>query len=818
MKLTKPSIDAPMVDWALWWAGRGWLVFPVWQPIDGDLCGCGKLHTNNDSGKHPISKCAPSGFKDGTTDAEVIRSWWGQYPSANIASTLPAGQIAIDIDGPLDEGVEFPPTWTHTTGKGEHRIYDNNIEHPLSQSQGEGRIWTNVDTRVSGVGYIVLPPSMHKSGTRYLIGSESPVIEFPTSMAINATKPKRKTASKPSGDTDIIKLLTIDRGDASLGDDAMAKVAGYYARFIPDKDTWFATISAINMSLASPLDELAMNKKKNIFDKHHDSIKESIAKAEDDAARGWLYEMGETGYSTPIDTKGSVEYVPFSDFRVSCKGIIIADDAVTYVVDFFRDGELIREGEKLHASTLSSTAQLRTWLMNRGMNLHANNADKRSHPGTRLAALMRSQNPPVMISRDYYGWCDEVSAFIIDEGQVTAEGLQPFSNVYPMDALKTGSPVRYLWEADLNQARDWLSRVLDLQPARESAKIGAWAMMLLLRGQWEGILPGLSIDAFAGTGKTTYFKLFGKLIGSTNEGESQTLPSARDQLSGNNSGFIWLDDVEIDARMQALLRQAVTQQKMKKMAVDGASGAWTTEEKPLRGSVVISGEGSELARQKAVRDRFITVNFEVNPTADAEKLKREHIERASGVILQEVLKCAPMLAELESLREGVTSRDKQGQTTLRIGARILDAVLGTGSKWTEEIDAWFNGEAVADDQGNASENILHVFPRIWLGNSEPKTPGIGEIINPIWFNESDRCFYINTARCDAAWKAHRDARMQVLTSQSGMVKELKACKAEGVKVRTRTDNQGENKLVSYLKLPMNYSKMILDALDHVEED
>ncbi len=815
MKLTKPAIDAPMVDWALWWGGRGWRVFPCWWPVDGDLCGCGKLHTNNDSGKHPISKCAPEGFKNGSTDPDIIRRWWTQYPQANIGSTPLAGQIVIDIDGPLDEGVEFPETWTHKTGKGEHRIYVDNIEHPLPQSQG--KLWTNVDTRVSGVGYIILPPSMHKSGTRYLIGSESPVIEFPGDMAKDACKPKRKTSPNKTN-AEVVKILTIARDDASLGDDAMAKVAGYLARYIPDKDHWFATLTAINMSLASPLDETAMNKKKNIFDKHQESIKASIDKAQDDASRGWLYEMGETGYSTPIDVKGTIEFVPFSDFRVQCRGIIVADDAVTYIVDFYRDGELIREGEKLHASTLSSTAQLRTWLMNRGMNLHANNADKRSHPGTRIAALMRSQNPPVMLSRDHFGWCEEVEAFLIDEGQVTAEGLQPFTTVYPEDSLKLTSPVRFLWEADLEQARDWFKRVLDLQPAREAAKIGAWAMMLLLRGQWEGILPGLSVDAFAGTGKTTFFKLFSKLIGYTNEGETLTTPSARDQLSGNNSGFIWLDDVEIDARMQALLRQAVTQQKMKKKAVDVASGSWSTEEAPLRGSVVISGEGSELARQKAIRDRFITVKFEVHPSVDAEKLKREHIERGSGVILQEVLKHRHMLAELESLREGVTSRDKQAQTTLRIVARILDAVLGTGAKWTMEIDSWFNGEAVTEDQGNASENILHVFPRIWMDKLEPKSPGIGEIVNPIWFNENDRCFYINTAKCDAAWKTHRNARMQVLTSQNGMVKELKACGAETIKVRTRADSQGGSKLASFMKLPVKYSKMVLDAIDHVEDE
>lgn len=811
MKLTKPSVDAPMVDWALYWAGRGWLVFPVWWPIDGDQCGCGKLHTNNDSGKHPISDCAPNGFKDGTTDSAVIRRWWDEFPLANIGSTPQANQVVIDIDGPLDEGVEFPETWTHKTGKGQHLVYAQNIECPLPQSQG--KLWTNVDTRVSGSGYIVLPPSLHKSGTRYQIERESPVIEFPTQMAKDAVKPKRSVAPKSSND-EVIRLLTIARDDPSLGDDSMAKVAGYLARYLPDKEHWFATLTAINMSLVSPLDDTAMNKKRNIWDKHQESIREAIDKAASDEARGWLFEVGDVGYSTQIDVKGSLEFVPFSDFRVQCRGIVKSPDSETYIVDFFKEGELYLEAAKLSASILVNPAKLREWLANHGMLLYPHQKDVRSNPGIRLMALMKSQNPAQLVSRDYFGWSDEVKAFIIPDGQVTADGLSPLTTVYPEDRIRELSPVRYLWEVELDQARDWFKRVLSLQPDRESAKIGSWAMMLLLRGQWTGILPGLSVDAFAGTGKTTFFQLFGKLIGSTNEGERLTLPSARDQLAGNESGYVWFDDSKLDDGLQELVRQTITQQKIKKKGGDNYK---STEEYQLRGSVIISGEGSEIGRQKAIRDRFIPVNFVVNPTADAEKLKRENIERASGVILQEVLKHAHMLAELESLREDINTRDKQAQTTLRIGARILDAVLDTGSKYTQEIDAWFNGDAVTEDQGNASENILHVFPRIWMDRGEPKTPGIGEIANPLWYNEVEKCFYINTAKCDVAWKTHRDSRMQTLTSQQGMTRELQACGAKTVKVRTRTDAQQVNKLISFMKLPERYSKMILNAIDYIEE-
>src|SRR5690349_17822835 len=117
-----------MVDWALWWASRGWPVFPVWQPVNGLECGCGQTH--KDSGKHPIIS---DGFKGGSADPAQIREWWQRWPNANIGSTPPAGMVVIDIDGELDAGVEFPETETHSTGKGIHKVYVNNLQRPLEQ-------------------------------------------------------------------------------------------------------------------------------------------------------------------------------------------------------------------------------------------------------------------------------------------------------------------------------------------------------------------------------------------------------------------------------------------------------------------------------------------------------------------------------------------------------------------------------------------------------------------------------------------------------------------------------------------------------------
>ena len=71
---------------ALQYAAIGWHVFPCWPVVERDnvrACGCGNTDCKS-PGKHPISKLAPKGQNDATTDAAKIESWWRAMPGANI--------------------------------------------------------------------------------------------------------------------------------------------------------------------------------------------------------------------------------------------------------------------------------------------------------------------------------------------------------------------------------------------------------------------------------------------------------------------------------------------------------------------------------------------------------------------------------------------------------------------------------------------------------------------------------------------------------------------------------------------------------------
>src|SRR5262249_13533601 len=75
-----PAADAPMVEFALDYARRGWPVFPC-----------------NPENKRPLTA---HGHKDATTDPAQIREWWTAWPGAMIGVPMGArsGVWALDPD------------------------------------------------------------------------------------------------------------------------------------------------------------------------------------------------------------------------------------------------------------------------------------------------------------------------------------------------------------------------------------------------------------------------------------------------------------------------------------------------------------------------------------------------------------------------------------------------------------------------------------------------------------------------------------------------------------------------------------------------
>jgi hypothetical protein len=144
-------------DAALGYAAQGWLVFPC-KP----------------SGKEPLT---PRGLKDATTDHEQVNAWWATWPTANIGvRTGPeSGLLVVDIDADHHgfEGLAkleashdrgLATLESATGGGGSHLLF--RYPHNAEIRNSAGKLAYGVDIRGAG-GYIIVPPSGHKSGRRY---------------------------------------------------------------------------------------------------------------------------------------------------------------------------------------------------------------------------------------------------------------------------------------------------------------------------------------------------------------------------------------------------------------------------------------------------------------------------------------------------------------------------------------------------------------------------------------------------------------------------------------------------------------------------
>jgi Bifunctional DNA primase/polymerase, N-terminal len=176
-------------DAALGYASRDIPVLPLHYPLphhrgiqpvtdDGQLthpavgtgCSC-RDPSCGQVAKHPLGALVPHGLKDATTNRARVLAWWTQQPQANIGLATGYRFDVLDIDGPF--GAKAMRTFA-----GAHALHSSG---PLVRTGGGGwhyylaptglgnvgpRDLEQVDWRGRG-GYVVAPPSRHRSGHPY---------------------------------------------------------------------------------------------------------------------------------------------------------------------------------------------------------------------------------------------------------------------------------------------------------------------------------------------------------------------------------------------------------------------------------------------------------------------------------------------------------------------------------------------------------------------------------------------------------------------------------------------------------------------------
>lgn len=149
------------------YAEQGWRIFPLQV-----------------RGKKP--RLGSHGFQDATTDLAVVRQWWKEEPRANIGHCPGPIHLVADIDGPAALrvatalGLLEDPTLTCRTGRPDFNGRHLYFQHPKAGTViGNKRLaiergaLVQVDGKTPALelkadaGYVVIPPSIHPSGTPY---------------------------------------------------------------------------------------------------------------------------------------------------------------------------------------------------------------------------------------------------------------------------------------------------------------------------------------------------------------------------------------------------------------------------------------------------------------------------------------------------------------------------------------------------------------------------------------------------------------------------------------------------------------------------
>jgi hypothetical protein len=137
------------------------------------------------------------GFKDATTDPELIAEWWTRWPNANIgmATGRLSGIYVVDLDGAEARETwreRFPDapiprtTWAGTGRPGGLHLW-------FAYPPGAGllpcaTLGPSLETRGDG-GYVLVAPSVHPSGRRYTLNTAVPPRPMPAWL-LGAVAPK----------------------------------------------------------------------------------------------------------------------------------------------------------------------------------------------------------------------------------------------------------------------------------------------------------------------------------------------------------------------------------------------------------------------------------------------------------------------------------------------------------------------------------------------------------------------------------------------------------------------------------------------------
>jgi hypothetical protein len=149
--------------------GNSFYLFPLHSVVSTGHCTCYQGISCTSPGKHPLLRY--NWKRIATNKPEHIQRW---LQKENINWGVPTGRrseqngkflVVLDMDSPDQELLELmPKTFSYQTGSENGRHFWFWSKYPISNSVK--KIAPNTDVRGVG-GYVVIPPSQHRSGRKY---------------------------------------------------------------------------------------------------------------------------------------------------------------------------------------------------------------------------------------------------------------------------------------------------------------------------------------------------------------------------------------------------------------------------------------------------------------------------------------------------------------------------------------------------------------------------------------------------------------------------------------------------------------------------
>ena len=503
--------------------------------------------------------------------------------------------------------------------------------------------------------------------------------------------------------------------------------------------------------MGEPLDDAEFEKTvKSVWKGEHTRNPERAL----DSACGWL-KSGNTRIMTQtvrkdVNTGERVfDLEEYADFDLHAKGVMVDEDGGrTYWVKIRRKRRGVGDVEEIDAVIPGGVAgddrKLRVFFSRLACTVLPPAAmfPREGSMGLRIQRYLESQHPPIVKVTRTLGWDDEIiggnGGFITHDGVITADEVftADAAGVLPNPVLKSGGTAahRYGFTGDLVEAKRVLREVMSFHSDDVTAVFGAWWAACLIKPQIEertSLFPFMGIEAPSESGKTNgFFSQMIELNGNTAGEVNPTMASLRNMAAAHRNGIVWVDDLDDPSNLMELLRAATSGGTLAKMGEDRESIVGATIVSP----VVISGESLGLGSQKALLDRAIILKAgspvgrtshhdPSRPQWDDILALREQYPRGladvAGWLVQEALAYADdAVALLKPLRHG-SGRVEDKYAILRVGARLLDAILGntTGvhlqgaGRVAQGIEEWIGPVDASAETRNADNALtLELLP------------------------------------------------------------------------------------------------------------